>query len=168
MSKDESMDIQREVADNISDIKIESIALKNDMNNKLNTISQNLQENQKTMESLMTAITTLNTTMKEEGKKNRIVNAIGCVRDASHVGAVGWCYNELGTDVTSDVIKNVLHAFLNDKGWYIDTYYAHTARFRTEESKKVFRARLKEEITYLTGTIPIIKLTNDRLAIFHG
>jgi vacuolar-type H+-ATPase subunit I/STV1 len=172
MSKDESMDIQREVADNISDIKIESIALKSDMNNKLNTISQNLQENQKTMESLMTAITTLNTTlnttMKEEGKKNRIANAIGRARYLDYLDFAGWFYDESSIDVTSALIKNILHAFLNDKGWYIDTYYPHTERFRTEESKKVFRARLKEEITYLTGTIPIIKLSNDRLAIYHG
>jgi hypothetical protein len=169
MSKDESMDIQREVADNISDIKIESIALKNDMNNKLNTISQNLQENRKTMESLMTAITTLNTTMKEEGKKNRIVNAIGGVRDVKKGGFVGWCCNELGTEVYSSLMKSILTNFLDDKGCYIDTYYDRSGHYgRREDAQEAFRARLKEEITYLTGTIPTIKLTNDRLAIYHG
>jgi len=161
-----SMDIQREVADNISGIKIESIALKSDMNRKLNTIDQNLQKNHKTMESLMAAITTLNTSLKEEGKKNRILNAIGRSRDVNNVR---WCCDEHGRDVYSTLMKSILTNFLDDKGCYIDTYHTPTGHnFGTEDAQKAFRANLKEEITYLTGTIPIVKLTNDRLAIYHG
>ena len=82
---DINVNIQREVAGNISEMKVESIALKTDLNNKLNTVNQNLQENRKTMESLMAAITTLNTTMTEEGKKNRIVNALNSAVSYTHL-----------------------------------------------------------------------------------
>jgi gas vesicle protein len=189
-TEDISTDIQREVADNISDIKIESIALKSDMNNKLNTENQNLQDNQKTMESLMTAITTLNTTlmtaittlnttMKEEGWKNRIVNEIGRTRDRArdrnnaNVRVVGWCFDESGIDFSSGIIMSILIMFLKGKGHFIDAYYGTDMRYTSddavkEKSKEAFRKQLKGEIMNITGTIPTIKLTNDRWAIFAG
>ena len=165
-TEDINIDIQREVADNISDIKVESIALKTDMNNKFNTVNQNLQENRKTMESLMTAMTSLNTTMTEEGKKNRIVNALNSERKPAR----GWCFNENGKDGSESLIRNILSAFLEDDGCYIDTYHSgiYADGPTEEESKKAFRDKLKSEIMIITGTIPTIKLTDDRWAIFHG
>ena len=168
-TEDINIDIQREVADNISDIKVESIALKTDMNNKFNTVNQNLQENRKTMESLMTAMTTLNTTMTEEGKKNRIVNALNSERKP----ATGWCFNESSVDISESLIRNILSAFLEGQGWYLGAYTTRYFRYQSdaplkEESKKAFRDKLKSEIMIITGTIPTIKLTDDRWAIFHG
>ena len=159
---DINVNIQREVAGNISDMKVESIALKTDMNNKLNTVNQNLQENRKTMESLMAAITTLNTTMTEEGKKNRIVNALNSDRKS----ATGLFFNEFGIDSTEGLMNNILSLFLEGRGYYIDEYYNHNAN---EESRKAFRDMLKDEIMNITGTIPTIKFTDDQSwVIYHG
>jgi hypothetical protein len=139
------------------------------MNNKLNTVNQNLHDNQKTMESLMAAITTLNTTMKEEGKTNRIVNALNSERER----ATGWCYNDNGFDYSENLISDILFYFLQGQGCYIDTYTARDLSYdedgpMKEESKEIFRDKLKCEIMIITGTIPTIKLIDGRWVIFHG
>lgn len=143
-------------------MKVESIALKTDMNNKLNTVNQNLQKNRKTMESLMAA-------MKEEGMKNRIVTALNSERKP----ASGWCYDERGNDRSESLIQNILSMFLEGRGYYIDMYTNSDSRYHSdgpeiEESKEAFRNELKYEIMNITGTIPTIKLTDDRWVIFHG
>ncbi|OEU08667.1 hypothetical protein FRACYDRAFT_249568 [Fragilariopsis cylindrus CCMP1102] len=168
-TEDINIDIQREVADDISDMKVESIALKTDMNNKwstvnnkLNTVNQNLQENRKMMESLMAA-------MKEEGKKNRIVNALNSERKR----AGGWCYDEKGIDWSESLIINILSNFLEGRGRYISSYTTRKFEYQSDaslkkESEKAFRAKLKREILNITGTTPTIVLEDDQWVIYHG
>ena len=170
---DINVNIQREVAGNISDMKVESIALKTDMNNKLNTVNQNLQENRKTMESLMAAVSTLNTTMTEEGTKNRMVSMIGSARDRNIVRAKNWCFNESGAECSEILIKTIISNFLKGGGCYIGTFTTsnlghYEDGHMKEKSKEAFRDKLKDEIMNITGTFPTIKLTDDRWAIFRG
>eukprot|EP00536_Pseudo-nitzschia_multiseries_P000784 jgi/Psemu1/282572/fgenesh1_pg.9_\ len=171
-----SLDIQREVAANILDLKEESVAFKSDMNNKLNTVNQNLQDTKNTMESLLTAINALNKAIKEEGKMNRLNAAFPRIDKLQtvnqHYGFV--CnYDERGHYVGNSInytnfIQDVISSFIKGNGYQIGRCgYMHGPGTHEEKLER-FRKTLKDDIQSLTGTVPnIAKDVNGTWCIWY-
>ena len=142
-----------------------------DLHNKVNGIDQKLEDLKKEIATLKSTkgegsshnlnkeinslCSTIYNKIQEEGKKNRIQNAIQLVDERRSFNV----YEDSGGGVldSSELMKDILFSFVQGRGHYIDEYTTTRGDLETEGGKKQFRDKLKDELLKLTGTAPIFK-----------
>eukprot|EP00537_Pseudo-nitzschia_pungens_P017111 CAMPEP_0172405910 /NCGR_PEP_ID=MMETSP1061-20121228/68639_1 /TAXON_ID=37318 /ORGANISM="Pseudo-nitzschia pungens, Strain cf. pungens" /LENGTH=198 /DNA_ID=CAMNT_0013141289 /DNA_START=78 /DNA_END=671 /DNA_ORIENTATION=- len=159
-----AVDIQQKIAANLSELKEESVALRGDIdskldavNNTMHTMNQTLQETKTTTASLLAAINTLNNSIREEGKHNRLLAALQRIDSVEN-----YSYCRAGVGGRMDIrplLKSIITSFIKGFGYKIDglvlTIYNATSRVsKSEEKKEAFRKKLIDTIHSLTGTVP--------------
>jgi len=135
----------------------------------MTTLDSTVKEEVKKTASLLTSITTLDslmkdlgkktrTAMKEERKKDRLLNAIQRANDIMK----GPIFGKDGVEMSSFVIIIILEQFLKGEGTVLRSYFSkdprtlHSAEEKSK-SEMEFRNELKRVITLLTGTVPSMK-----------
>ena len=164
------INIQREIAGNILDLKKESIALKSDTNNKLKTVNQNLQdlqknqsETKKSVDALLKLTATISAQIAEKGKMSRIQNAIESIDRSDKVDLYESGSNH-GVISSVVVIKRILFNFSRGAGYVIDDYidrtsynpYNNISSKEKEERKLKARIALGDAVHSLIGKAPEI------------